>query len=48
MLYGPIGKASLYTMNGQATSEEAMKLYTVPRYVAEDNLSAKQRSLKST
>ena len=47
MLYGPIGKASLYTMNGQATSVEAMKLYTV-RYIAEDNLSAKQRNLKST
>ena len=40
MSYGPIGKASLYTMYGRATSVEAMKLYIV-RNVAEDNLSAK-------
>ena len=40
MSYGPIGKASLYAMNGRATSVEAMKLYIV-RNVAEDNLSAK-------
>lgn len=39
MSYGPIGKASLYAMNGRATSVEAMKLYIV-RNVAEDNLSA--------